>query len=325
MQSFYLSDFFSIVELAKAKRHHRDGRFINPWFNQEAPALRKILKWKISHLREKQRAKIPIVRPEPEILAEHPGPLVAFFGHSTVWMRISGKSIIFDPIFGNIAGIIRRKTPSPLTCEELPPVDFIIISHAHRDHLSLQTLARLKGKPKLIIPLNTSRYLIGFDAIELDWFDEIEIDNLRIVALPVQHWSKRSLLDTNISLWCGYLIESDGFRLFFGGDTGYFFGFREIGKLFGPFNLAILPAGAFLPRWLMAPFHMSPEEAVKAAQDLKAIQAMPIHWGAYRLGDEEIDTPPKLFKLKARELGVHPLILYPGEIAVMQRDRLEII
>ncbi len=325
MQDSSLLSPLSIVELAKSKRHHKNGRFVNPWFNQEAPALRKILKWKISHFREKQRAKIPIIRPEPEILAEHPGPLLAFFGHSTVWLKLFGKSILFDPIFGNIAGIIRRKTPPPLTYEELPPVDLVIISHAHRDHLSLQTLARLKGRPKLVIPLNTSRYLIGLETIELDWFDEIEIGNLRIVALPVQHWSKRSLLDTNLSLWCGYLIESDGFRLFFGGDTGYFFGFQEIGKLFGPFNLAILPAGAFLPRWLMAPFHMSPEEAVKAAQDLNAIQAMPIHWGAYRLGDEEIDTPPKQFKLKARELDIQSLVLYPGEIAVKQGDKFEVL
>lgn len=302
-----------LFELVKAKKHHQDGRFVNPWFRHEAPALRKILKWKISHLREKEQAKIPIIRPDPEFLAEAQGPMVCFLGHATVWVRLAGKSLLFDPIFGNIAGIIRRRTPPPLQPHELPPVDLILISHAHRDHLSLQSLTLLKGNPFLVVPLKTSRYLNLERIIELDWFEEREIAGLRIMALPTQHWSKRSLLDTNASLWCAYLVEADGFRLFFGGDTGYFFGFREIGELYGPFDLALLPSGAFLPRWLMAPFHLSPEEAVRAALDLRAKQAMPIHWGAYRLGDEELDDPPRLFKKAAYQAGLTPLILYPGE------------
>jgi len=156
--------------------------------------------------------------------------------------------------------------------------------------------------------------------VELDWLEEREILGLRIKALPVQHWSKRGLLDTNLSLWCGYLVEGDGFRLFFGGDTGYFFGFKEIGTYFGPFDLALLPAGAFLPRRLMSPLHLSPAEAVTAALDLQARFAMPIHWGAYRLGDEELDDPPRLFKREAMKHGLRSLILYPGETAALGRE-----
>jgi len=115
------------------------------------------------------------------------------------------------------------------------------------------------------------------------------------------------------------MVEAEGLRIFLSGDTGYFFGFEEMGELFGPFDLALLPAGAFLPRRLMAPFHLSPEEAVRAAQELKARQATPIHWGAYKLGDEALDDPPKLFKKAAREEGLKPLILYPGEAALWHR------
>ncbi len=311
-----------LFELVQQKRHHTARGFINPWFHQEAPALKEIIKWKISHLRDKERKHIPVSRPNLEALREHPGPLVCFLGHGTVWVRLAQRSILFDPIFENIAGVVRRLSPPPLPPEDLPPADLILISHAHRDHLSRRALARLKGRPRLVLPLGASRYLWGRgqEIVELDWLEEREILGLRIMALPVQHWSKRGLLDTNLALWCGYLVEAPGFRLFFGGDTGYYFGFQELGQALGPFDLALLPCGAFLPRWLMAPFHLSPEEAVKVAGELQAKRAMPMHWGAYRLGDEALDDPPRLFKQAALNQGLSPLVLFPGESAVVGED-----
>ncbi len=314
---------YSLLELAKDRRHHTRRGFINPWLSQEAPVLREIIKWKISHVRERQRSIVPVYRPDPELLGSHKGPLVSFLGHGTVWLRLEGKNILFDPIFENIAGVVKRLTPPPISPERLPPPDLVLISHAHRDHLSRRALARLRGDPKIIVPLGTSRYFWGKNNIlELDWFDEQIIHGVRIIALPVQHWSKRGLLDTNLALWCGYLVEVPGFKLFFGGDTGYYFGFREIGAHFGPFDLALLPCGAFLPRWLMAPFHMNPQEAVLVAQELGARWTLPIHWGAYRLGDESIDAPPRLFKREALKRQVKPLILYPGEIAVLSGEKI---
>ncbi|NPA48787.1 MAG: MBL fold metallo-hydrolase, partial [Thermodesulfobacteria bacterium] len=187
------------------------------------------------------------------------------------------------------------------------------------DHLDLTALKKIAGPKKIITPLGFSHYLATPDLVELDWFESFEESGVRFTALPLQHWSKRKIADTNCSLWAGFMVEAEGLRIFLSGDTGYFFGFEEMGELFGPFDLALLPAGAFLPRRLMAPFHLSPEEAVRAAQELKARQATPIHWGAYKLGDEALDDPPKLFKKAAREEGLKPLILYPGEAALWHR------
>ncbi len=230
---------------------------------------------------------------------------------------------MLDPILGHIGGLIKRRVPPPLLPQELPSVDFVIYSHAHRDHFDLVTLAALHGQPVLISPLNFRKYLSNtYPLVELDWLEVYESNGWAARAVPVQHWSKRGLMDTNVALWAGFVLESDDFRVFFGGDTGYFFGFRELGEAFGPFDLALLPTGAFLPRWLMAPFHMSPEEAVKAGEELKARWVMPIHWGAYRLGDEELDDPPKLFKRCALGSQVKPLVLYPGEIAIFENGKV---
>ncbi len=308
-----------LLEFALAKAHHLpNGRFRNPWFQKEAPALHKILKWKLSHLILRDRPRFPVLKPARSLL-ERANPLVCFLGHNTIFLRLGGSNILFDPIFSHIGGLIKRHTPPPLLAQELPAINYVIYSHTHRDHCDLGVLKKIPGNFKIIAPLGLSRYLRTSNLVELDWFESLEEAGLRFTALPLQHWSKRGLSDTNYSLWAGFMVEIENLKIFLGGDTGYFFGFKEIGNLFGPFELAFLPAGAFLPRWLMAPFHMSPEEAVKAALDLKAKQATPIHWGAYKLGDEALDAPPKLFKLAARKHGLKSLILYPGEIALWHK------
>ena len=305
----------TLWELAKAKAHHLpDGRFRNPWLKEEAPKLSKILKWKLSHLIVNERPRFPILNPK-RFLEAPLNPLVVFLGHNTVFLRLKGKNILFDPIFSHIGGLVKRHTPAPLVERELPPLSYVIISHAHRDHLDLPSLKRLPGRFKIIAPLGLKRYLPDFELVELDWFEAFSEDGLDFLALPLQHWSKRGLADTNRSLWAGFLLSDGRLKIFLSGDTGYFFGFKELGDLFGPFDLALLPAGAFLPRWLMAPFHLSPEEAVRAALELSARQASPIHWGAYKLGDEALDDPPKLFKRAAQRAGLKALILYPGEAA----------
>ncbi len=305
----------SLVEIARAKLHHLpDGRFKNPWLPYEAPKLAKIIKWKLSHLIVKETPRIPIVKLMKDLLTSTQGPLVCFLGHDTVFVRLEGFNFLFDPIFGNIVGIVKRHTLPPLLPEELPEIDFVLYSHAHRDHLDLPSFRKIPGNPCVVAPLNTSLYIRHESLIELDWFETYETDTFAITAVPLQHWSKRNLTDTNFALWAGFILKSRGFTLFFGGDTGYFFGFEEIGKLFGPFDLALLPAGAYLPRELMAPFHLSPEEAVKAACELKTRFAMPIHWGAYKLGDEALDDPPKKFKKCALNSELKALISYPGEV-----------
>ncbi len=315
-----------LLSLALKKAHHLpDGRFKNPWFSREAPALRHILKWKLSHLIVRERPHIPVLKPPEELLSDSREPLICFLGHNTVFLKLSGHGLLFDPIFSHIGGLVKRHTPPPLLPSELPPVSLVIYSHAHRDHFDLPALKKIPGEFKILAPLGFSRYLPKGRLFELDWFESLKFNGLRLRALPLQHWSKRKLTDTNSSLWAAFMVESEDLKIFLGGDTGYFFGFKEIGELFGPFDLALLPAGAFLPRWLMAPFHLSPEEAVQAACDLKARQATPIHWGAYKLGDEALDAPPRLFKLYARKMGLRPLILYPGEVACFKGGHFQVL
>ncbi|OAQ20676.1 MBL fold metallo-hydrolase [Thermosulfurimonas dismutans] len=272
------------------------------------------MKWKASRLVERRfprRFSIPVKKLEFDKIAGR--EVLCFLGHNTVWLSLKGKSILFDPIFGTIGGVMRRRIPAPILPEELPPVDLVLVSHAHRDHLDLPSLKRLPGSPRIVLPLGAGRYLRGNGSLELDWLSESLISGVRVVSLPVQHWAQRGLFDYNTSLWTGYLVEIDGLRLFFGGDTGYFEGFKEIGEEFGPFDLALLPCGAYEPRSLMAPFHMNPEEAVQAALDLKARLAIPIHWGAYLLGDEPPHEPPQRFLEEARSRGLPARVLYPGD------------
>ncbi len=258
-----------------------------------------------------------MLHPEPGALKE--GDLLCFLGHNTVFLRLAGITLLFDPILGPIGGVVRRRTPPPLSPEELPRVDLVLISHAHLDHLDRLTLRRLSRGFHLVVGLGAGRYLEGQAPVELDWLEEVSFKGVKVQALPLQHWAQRGLFDYNRSLWVGYMVEIGGFRLFYGGDTGYFEGFREIGAEFGPFDLALLPCGAYEPRRLMAPFHMSPEEAVQAALDLRADLAVPIHWGAYLLGDEPPEEPPRRFAEEARRRGLKVRVLYPGEILRFDR------
>ncbi len=304
-----------VLDLVLQGRHRLpEGRFTNPWLREERPALLRLLRWKVSRFLENRvpdSFSVPVKNPEPERLLD--GDRVFFLGHNTVWVHLSGRSLLFDPIFGPIGGVVRRKTPVPLPPAKVPRPDLILISHAHLDHLDRSALRHLAADSRVVAGIGTGKYLSGYRLVELDWLEEVRIGGILIRALPVQHWSQRGLLDHNRSLWVAYLVEIDGLRLFFGGDTGYFPGFREIGAEFGPFDLAFLPCGAYEPRDLMAPFHLNPEEAVQAALDLRAREAVPIHWGAYSLGDEAPEDPPLRFAREARKRGLKAKVLYPGE------------
>ncbi|QJA06402.1 hypothetical protein FVE67_06100 [Thermosulfurimonas marina] len=281
----------------------------------ERPLLMEIFRWKVTRFIENRVPRIfelPVRELSPEELLE--GDRVVFLGHGTVWLQVGDRALLFDPIFGPIGGVVRRRTPPPLSPEDLPRPDLVLISHAHLDHLDRASLRGLSPGFRVICGLGAGRYLEGYAVTELDWLDEVRTSGIRIVALPAQHWSQRTLFDHNRALWASYLVEIEGLRVFYGGDTGYFEGFREIGEEYGPFDLAFLPCGAYEPRELMAPFHLNPEEAVRAARDLRARLALPIHWGAYALGDEPPEAPPRLFAEEARKEGLTARVLFPGEI-----------
>ena len=192
----------------------------------------------------------------------------------------------------------------------------ILISHNHYDHLSLKVARSLRGRA-FFVPLGFRRYFRSKRYAPphcLDWFDSVSFKGLRITFLPAQHWSRRTLRDTNRTLWGSFLIEGPAGSVYYGGDSGYYPGFREIGDRF-QIDIAVLPIGAFAPRWLMKAVHMSPYEAVKAACDLKASTLIPCHWGTYQISEEPLNLPIQILERIRREVrspvDIAPLL--PGE------------
>ncbi len=310
-----------LEEMAHLRLHHQGGRFCNPWLAREEIRLWAYIKWQFSrnpYREAKRRAKPPSLRRvAPLDLVSGANPRIFFLGHATVWMRLAGQNLIFDPIFGDVRPFFRRAVPFPLAPEEIPWPDLIFISHGHRDHLALDSLKAIPGRPRLLSPLGGKRYLkrLGLPIMEFDWFESRVISGLRVTLLPCQHWSKMGLFDTNAMLWGSWLLEAGDLKVFFAGDTGYFGGFREYGQRFGPFDLALLPIGAFEPRWFMKTVHMDPFEAVWAAKELGARVFVPIHWGVFDMSDEPLDLPPKLVQEAARREGLADRLklLSPGE------------
>ena len=233
-------------------------------------------------------------------------PWVTWVGHATLLIEMSGVRFLTDPIWSKRAspiswiGPTRLRDPG-LAWDDLPDIDFVLISHNHFDHLDRPTLRRLAERnPDAIfyVPLGNGQLLRkdGIEnVVELDWTQKTNFGPLEIVCLPAQHWSKRGLRDNNAALWSSWAVLGPSRRFFFAGDTAYFSGFTEIGEQYGPFDLAAVPIGAYRPVDMMKATHMNPEQAYQAALDLQAQKALAIHFGTFDLADEPLDEPPQRF------------------------------
>ncbi len=220
------------------------------------------------------------------------GLRITMVNHSTVLLQKHGCNILTDPIWSeraspiSFAGPRRRRKPG-VAWDDLPPIDLVLISHNHYDHLDLPTLRRLNAG--FIAPLGLRRLVPT--ARELDWGGSIEFAGCRIHCVPAMHFSARALFDRNRTLWCGYVIEGAGHTVYFAGDTGFGDHFGWIRDRFGAPDVALLPIGAYEPRWFMSAVHMSPDEAVRVHEILGASTSIAIHHGTFQLADEGIDTP----------------------------------
>ncbi|NDY42277.1 MBL fold metallo-hydrolase [Dissulfurirhabdus thermomarina] len=314
-----MPEVLDLETLVLRRLHHAPGGFCNPWLSRRFQPADILKRWEGN--RPRRPAGAPAAVPlSPEAAAALPPPAVTFLGHSTLWFRMGAADIITDPVLGNIFPVLPRLQAPPCPPEALPPMDVVLLSHAHRDHLDLPTLRRLRGRYTIVAPLGFRPFLRHWHRrgrlLELDWFESVTIKGVRLTCLPAQHWSRRRLRDTNRSLWASWLLEAAGCRAFFSGDSGYFHGFHEIGRKFGPVDLACLPAGAYEPRWFLQPVHMSPEEAVQAGLDLRAGRILPIHWGTFPLGDDPPGALPDRFRQACRRLGLAEAatpVLRPGE------------
>jgi N-acyl-phosphatidylethanolamine-hydrolysing phospholipase D len=239
--------------------------------------------------------------------AGHSVPTVTWIGHATVLVQMGHATFLTDPTWSGTASPLRwlgpRRFVAPgVALDALPPIDFVVISHNHYDHLDLPTLQALAARrpaTRFYVPAGNGALLREAGIVrvhELDWGDTASEGALTIHCLPAQHWSQRGLGDRREALWASWAVTGGGRRLYFGGDSGYAPHFEAIGRALGPFDLAALPIGAYEPHAMMAPWHLNPEEAVRAGNDLRASRLFGMHFGTFDLSDEPLAEPARRFR-----------------------------
>lgn len=312
---------------------HFDGsRFNNPG-KVKAKGTLDVIKWMLNR---KQR---PWLENGGEHYGKRPldhfkdGIRVTFVNHSTFLIQVDGLNILTDPIWSKRAspfpciGPKRIKLPG-IRFEDLPKIHVVILTHNHYDHLDIQTMRMLFGAhhPRIISPLGIKtflerEYISG--VAEADWWDEFAINSqVKIQAVPAQHFSGRGMLDRDVTLWCGFVIKTSKGNVYYAGDTGYNeLTFKEIGTRFSPIKISFLPIGAYKPGWFMSPIHTSPEEAIKIHRDVQSETSIAMHFGTFPLADDGYDDPVTDLKLAMARNALQPeefLIFKEGEVQVFE-------
>ena len=278
----------------------RMGRFSHRASEERGP--RDIFKWKVLDPLSGRAPKVPRTtftpprRPFDPELVRGPAPSLTWIGHATFLLTLGGKKVVTDPVLGpRLEGFVRRHGEAGIPPEALPKVDVVLVSHNHYDHLDAWSLKRLGPEPTYVVPLGNAGLVHGAGArevVELDWWQSAQVAGLEITLVPSRHWSMRFPWNRNDMLWGGFVVRSPDGTAYHSGDTAFFDGFAEIGRRLGPIDWAMLPIGAYDPRWFMGPQHMNPEEAVEAAVQLDARTMVAMHWGTFKLTDEPLAEPP---------------------------------
>jgi L-ascorbate metabolism protein UlaG (beta-lactamase superfamily) len=322
------------------RSHHTAHGFRNIHPYRENGLL-DLLKWRW----ERSRKEIPgpeaydfaLAPNDPAFLrANREQRTLTWIGHATLLLQLDGKNILTDPQFSHRASPVQwagptRVVPPGLSMQDLPPIDIVLISHDHYDALDKDSILALHRRPagartRFYVPLGLKLWFEALSirqVIEMDWWDVHHDDGAAVVAVPAQHWSKRGLFGRNTSLWAGWIVQLNGFRFFFAGDSGYAPHFKEIGRRYGPIDLAALPIGAYEPRWFMAADHMTPEEAVQVHRDVGARKSVAIHWGTFILTDEPLDEPPRRLAQARKAQGLADkefAVLRHGETLSLDRQ-----
>ena len=313
---------YNLVTLAMTNKpyHHLDnGKFRNP---EGSPVRSENVKWSYSTF-NKEKKKLDMTVPDEHVIKKNlvleklnsiqNNDYIGWIGHATFLIKLGNTTIITDPVFSKNAGPLifgpKRYTEPALNLNELPKIDLFLLTHNHYDHQDMGTIRKFPYKDtKVFTALKLGKYFTKHhfkNVQELDWYQEVKFNDLKITFLPAVHWSKRSLTDTNKTLWGSFLIEYAGKKIFFACDTGYGNIYKKIGKDFGPIDLTMINIGAydFRPMFEKSIYHTSPEEALQAAQDLKSKKVLGTHWGTFVLSLEPIMEPPKRFKDNAEKFG----------------------
>jgi N-acyl-phosphatidylethanolamine-hydrolysing phospholipase D len=313
---------------AATTSHHRaGGGFCNPWANAELHGLMDFLRWRFGSGHDRVRAPSPpfgsLPTRAPAILAPraaHGHRSATWIGHSTVLLQLGALNVLTDPVWSDRASPLqwigpRRLMPPGVEFNALPEIDLVLLSHNHYDHLDKSTVKRLAKRfpnAQWLCPLGLARLLQSWGVkriTEHDWWQRVDAPSFRATCTPAQHFSSRGLSDRNDTLWCGWTIETDEARVFFAGDTALHPEFGVIGERLGPFDLVMLPIGAYDPRWFMRAVHMDPDDALAAYRAITNSRGdtppcLALHWGTFRLTDEPVDEPPALFARAWRDAAL---------------------
>jgi len=300
----------------KNSNAYKNGKFTNavPW-NRLSIKDNIAVIWKYFTLKNNRTpaAPLPLTQANTALFnSSKQGIVSLWLGHSSLMINIDGYKILTDPVFQkrvSLFGPVRYNGKTPVNEKEIKEIDAVIVSHNHYDHLNKFTIKLLANRTKnFIVPLGVGKILQDFGIpenkiVELDWWQAYRINNnLFICATPSQHFSGRGLLDGNKTLWASFVIKTDNHKIFFGGDSGYFAGFKEIGEKFGPFDMTFLECGAYDKNW--HDIHMFPEETVKAHIDLRGNILHPIHWGTFNLALHSWHEPMERLSKAAETLQI---------------------
>ncbi|MCL2561323.1 MAG: MBL fold metallo-hydrolase [Rikenellaceae bacterium] len=303
------------------------GRFRNDSLAEGASSFRDVMRWKLGRNPQRDEKRRDTFRVRVESLGEIPlaENSVVWLGQASFLITVGGVRLATDPCYFDLP-LNRRLVAMPCSADSLPPVDYLLVSHSHRDHFdrrSAEALLRTNPAMEALVPLGgdrlfSGRALSGIRRQEAGWYQEYHFaDGLRVIFLPARHWGRRGLFDTNRTLWGSFLIIADDVKIFFAGDTGYDRRiFREVRELFGNIDICLLPIGAYSPQFVMKRSHMTPEEAVQAFLDMGGGMLVPMHYGTYDLSDEPLGEPLQRLWLCAAALGIENRVkaLAVGEI-----------
>ena len=320
----------------KPYHHLPDGTFRNP---EGSPVRSEKIKFSYSQFTNEKK-KIDMTVPEDHVLEKSKVLLdlekfknedyIAWIGHATYLIKLGDITIITDPVFSKNAGPLifgpDRFTEPALKLNEIPKTDIFLLTHNHYDHQDMSTIRKFPFKEsKVLVPLKLGKYFKRYkDVNEMDWYEEITInEDLKITFLPAVHWSKRSLTDTNKTLWGNFLIEYKNKKILFACDTGYGNIYKELGNKYGPIDLTMINIGAydFRPMFDKSVYHTTPEEALEVARDLNSKKVLGMHWGTFVLSLEPIMEPPVRFKNSAEKYGFKKddaLIFKIGQISPLK-------
>ncbi|WP_443113948.1 MBL fold metallo-hydrolase [Herbaspirillum seropedicae] len=307
-----------------SKSNRTDSGFRN---NYAQPERGSFWKWQWERLTQglpkppENHYQFPVLKPDLAWLKDNQRrPSVTWIGHATALVQLGGKNVLTDPMFSQRASPFSfigpaRKAPLPVQISELPHIDVVVISHNHYDHLDRASVEQLNlqpgGPPLFLVPLGLRDWFLALgitNVQEMDWWDKTSLDQLDIHFVPATHWSARGLFDRSETLWGGWVLQAMDcpgkadttrqspvapFSVYFAGDTGYSKDFRDIGERFGHFDLALIPIGAYAPRWFMQNQHVDPAQAVLIHQDVHARRSVAIHWGTFELADDALDEAPR--------------------------------